>query len=59
MTGMSAELPRFVVLNPVDAHVVRSARDWAWSNYRAMADMARAAKWLRTEWTLAAFAEQV
>jgi putative transposase len=52
------ELARYVVLNPVRARMVRTARDWVWSNYRATAGMAPAPEWLDTEWTLAAFAEQ-
>jgi putative transposase len=52
------ELSRYVVLNPVRAHVVRTARDWVWSNYRATAGMAPAPEWLDTEGTLAAFGEQ-
>ena len=35
-----AELARYIVLNPVRAEMVRSARDWPWSSYRATADMA-------------------
>ena len=35
------EFSRYVVLNPVRARMVRTARDWAWSNYRATAGMAR------------------
>jgi REP element-mobilizing transposase RayT len=50
------ELSRYVVLNPVRAQMVRTARDWAWSNYRATAGMDRAPEWLDTEWILAAFA---
>jgi putative transposase len=53
------ELSRYVVLNPVRARMVRTARDWVWSNYRATAGMAPAPEWLDTEWTLAAFAEQM
>ena len=49
------ELSRYIVLNPVRAHMVRSAKDWAWSNYRATAGMAAAPKWLETDWILAAF----
>jgi putative transposase len=30
------ELSRYVVLNPVRAGMVKSARDWPWSSYRAM-----------------------
>ncbi|WP_259504797.1 REP-associated tyrosine transposase [Shewanella baltica] len=29
------ELARYIVLNPVRAGMVRSARDWPWSSYRA------------------------
>ncbi len=53
------ELSRYVVLNPVRARMARTARDWAWSNYRATAGMAPAPVWLDTEWILAAFAEQM
>jgi REP element-mobilizing transposase RayT len=52
------ELSRYIVLNPVRAHRVRSARDWPWSNYRATAGMTAAPKWLETDWILAAFAER-
>jgi putative transposase len=53
------ELSRYVVLNPVRACMVRTARDWAWSNYRATAGMAPAPEWLDTESILAAFAEHL
>jgi REP element-mobilizing transposase RayT len=33
------ELARYVVLNPVRAKMVRSARDWPWSSYRATAGL--------------------
>ena len=52
------ELSRYIVLNPVRAHMVRSARDWPWSNYRATAGMTAAPNWLETDWILAAFAER-
>ena len=51
------ELSRYVVLNPVRARMVRTARDWGWSNYRATAGMTTAPKWLETDWILAAFAD--
>jgi putative transposase len=53
------ELARYVVLNSVCARMVRTARDWVWSNYRATAGMASAPEWLDTEWTLAAFGERM
>jgi REP element-mobilizing transposase RayT len=51
------ELSRYIVLNPVRAHMVRTARDWPWSNYRATAGMTPAPKWLETAWTLVNFAQ--
>ena len=49
------ELSRYIVLNPVRAHMVRSVGDWGWSNYRATAGMIVAPKWLETDWILAGF----
>ncbi len=51
------ELSRYIVLNPVRARMVRAARDWRWSNYRATAGMTAVPDWLQIDWTLAAFAE--
>ena len=33
------ELVRYIVLNPVRAHMVKAAKDWPWSSYRATADL--------------------
>ncbi len=52
------ELSRYIVLNPVRAGMVRSARDWPWSNYRATAGMSEPPNWLETDWILASFAER-
>ena len=49
------ELARYIVLNPVRAEMVRSAREWPWSSYRATAGQVSAPKWLATEWLLASF----
>jgi len=49
------ELARYVVLNPVRAKTVRSARDWPWSSYRATAGMREAPAWLTTDWILLQF----
>lgn len=49
------ELARYVVLNPVRAGMVRAARDWAWSSYRATAGDTEAPAWLSVDWLLAAF----
>jgi putative transposase len=49
------ELSRYIVLNPVRAEMVRSAKDWRWSSYRAMAGQAKAEACLDVEWLLASF----
>ena len=49
------ELARYVVLNPVRAGMVRSARDWPWSSYRATAGWSEVPSWLTIEWLLSAF----
>ncbi|MGD2083746.1 MAG: transposase, partial [Chromatiales bacterium] len=49
------ELARYVVLNPVRARMVRSAREWPWSSYRATAGQAARPPWLATDWLLAGF----
>ncbi len=49
------ELARYVVLNPVRAKMVRSARDWPWSSYRATAGQIEAPKFLTIDWLLSQF----
>jgi putative transposase len=56
--GYLLELARYIVLNPVRAQMVRSARDWPWSSYRATADMAPAPPWLATDPILSAFGQR-
>ena len=46
------ELARYIVLNPVRAEMVRSARDWRWSSYRATAGQVDPPKFLTTNWLL-------
>ena len=52
------ELSRYVVLNPVRAGMVRSAREWPWSSYRALAGQAAKAPWLTTDWVLSQFGQR-
>ena len=52
------ELARYIVLNPVRAEMVRSARDWPWSSYRATAGMADSPAWLHGDWLLSAFSRK-
>ena len=49
------ELARYIVLNPVRARMVRSAKDWPWSSYRQTAGLKKSPDWLMTEWLLSAF----
>jgi len=49
------ERARYVVLNPVRAGMVRDAKDWPWSSYRAMLGQELAPAWLKTDWLLGQF----
>jgi len=49
------ELARYVVLNPVRAKIVRSAKDWPWLSYRSAAGMTDASSFLTVDWILAQF----
>jgi putative transposase len=51
------ELARYVILNPVRAKMVRSAKDWKWSSYRATAGIGEAPSFLTTDWILSQFGE--
>ncbi len=52
------EVARYVVLNPVRAGMVRSAKDWPWSSYRATAGQSRGIPCLNVEWLLSVFAKR-
>ncbi|MCK4246618.1 transposase [Candidatus Bipolaricaulota bacterium] len=49
------ELARYVVLNPVRAHMVQTAKDYRWSSYRATAGLAKKPQLLTTDWLLEQF----
>ena len=49
------ELARYVVLNPVRAGMVGSAKDWPWSSYGATASQTAPPAFLDVDWVLAAF----
>ena len=49
------ELARYIVLNPVRAQMVRSAKEWRWSSYRATAGQSTKPQWLHIDWLLSAF----
>ena len=52
------ELSRYVVLNPVRAGMVRSAKEWPWSSYRATVGQSAPPKCLNVEWLLSSFAKR-
>lgn len=52
------EVARYVVLNPVRAHMVNDVADWAWSSYRVTTDADTAPAWLEVNWLLGQFASQ-
>ena len=52
------ELARYIVLNPVRARMVRSAKDYQWSSYRETAGLIEVKPHLTTDWILSCFAKQ-
>ena len=51
------ELSRYIVLNPVRAGMVYTAKDWPWSSYRSTAGLTTCPPWLQVDWLLSAFAK--
>jgi len=49
------EVARYIVLNPVRAKMVRSARDWRWSSYRTTAGEDAVPAFLTVGWLLSQF----
>lgn len=49
------ELLRYVVLNPVRAHIVEHPRDFKWSSYCALVGLVPAPEWLAVDDALAGF----
>jgi len=49
------ELSRYIVLNPVRAQMVGSARDWKWSSYRTTAGLVDKDPCVTTDWILSIF----
>ncbi|MCZ6803431.1 MAG: addiction module toxin RelE [Proteobacteria bacterium] len=52
------ELARYIVLNPVRTRMVRAAKDWPWSSYRATVGQVKAPEWLHIDWLLSIFSKQ-
>jgi len=51
-------LARYIVLNPVRAHLVESAGETEWSSYKAVMGKMRAPEWLAVDDTLSMFHQQ-
>jgi putative transposase len=51
------ELTRYIVLNPVRAEMVRAAKDWPWSSYRATAQLSTPTDWINSDWILGQFSK--
>lgn len=52
-------LMRYVVLNPVRAHMVERPEEYRWSSYRASAGYEAPPAWLATEWALGHFGPEL
>ncbi len=52
------ELCRYVVLNPVRAHMVEKPEEWKWSSYGATAGTDECAPFLTTDWLLSQFSQK-
>jgi len=52
------ELSRYIVLNPVRARMVRAAKDWPWSSYRATTGKTDIPEWLYVDWLLSVYSKQ-
>ncbi|MBM4256581.1 MAG: helix-turn-helix domain-containing protein [Deltaproteobacteria bacterium] len=56
--GHLLELCRYVVLNPVRAGLVKTARAWPWSSYRVTIGQRSESHWVTTDWLLAQFGQR-
>lgn len=52
------ELCRYVVLNPVRAGLVKSPKEWQWSNYRETSGYGKGISCLTTDWILLQFGNE-
>lgn len=51
------ELARYIILNPVRAHMVSSPAEWIWSSYLATAGQISPPRWLSIDWLLAVYGD--
>ncbi|MBU0530988.1 MAG: transposase [Candidatus Uhrbacteria bacterium] len=52
------EVARYIVLNPVRAHIVKDPKDYKWSSHRSTAYQKQDSKCLTTDWILRFFSKQ-
>jgi putative transposase len=52
------ELCRYVVLNPIRAHMVKDMGEWAWSSYLSTLGVDPPPEWLEVDWILSHFSLQ-
>ena len=52
------QLCRYIVQNPVAAHLTKTAEEWPWSSYRATAGLKTVPDFLTVDWLLQQFAEK-
>lgn len=52
------QLCRYIVQNPVAAHLTKTAREWQWSSYQATAGFVTVPHFLTVDWLLKQFAEK-
>lgn len=52
------EVIRYVILNPVRAHMTNTAGQYPWSSYRAMIGKVDSPDWLHKDWVLSQFGRQ-
>ena len=50
-----ADVARYILLNPVRAHLCRSAAEWRWSSYRATTGLAPRPPFLAADWLVGQF----
>jgi REP element-mobilizing transposase RayT len=51
------ELSRYIALNPVRSGIVRTAKDWHWSSYRAIAGLSKSPEFLSHDCILSRFSK--
>lgn len=52
------ELSRYILLNPVKAHLVKHVGDWPWSSYQAITGLSEKPDWLCVDYVLLQFSKQ-